>query len=650
MSGTAAAPTLDEGLALHTAGRVAEARAVYERLLAANAQDFDATHLLGVVCIQMGELERAVELLERAARLDPQSSAVYANLGAALNELKRHAAALEASDKALALDPGAIAACSNRGNALMALGRHAEALATYDAALAQTANYAEGWFNRGLALRWLVRPKEALESFEQAIRLKPDYYQALSNRGALLVALADCGRALESFDAAIALRPDLPEALVNRGAVLGKLGRLEEALASYDAAIAVAPDNAEAFMNKASVLNDLKRTDEALAACERALELAPGNPESFNNRGIALYDTRHPLEAIAAFDEALAARPDFAEAHFNRSLALLLMGELKAGFEEYKWRWRVGDAWQGRARITAPEWAGEPLAGRSIIVFSEQGFGDSLQFIRFAAPLQAMGARVTALVEAPLVGLIRRSFPGIEVVGSVSASATFDFQAPLMCLPRLLGTTLDTIPADVPYLTADPDAAARWTARLSDYAGPKVGLVWAGAPRKHAPVSNAIDRRRSMALTQLAPLAGVAGVTFVSLQLGEAAGQLADPPAGLAVVDPTADLKDFGDTAALVETLDLVITVDTSVSHLAGALARPVWVLSRFDGCWRWLGREDSPWYPTARVFHQRAPGDWAEVMARVAAALADWRDGQGGEGRTDEVGDTRYPRVISRG
>jgi hypothetical protein len=238
-----------------------------------------------------------------------------------------------------------------------------------------------------------------------------------------------------------------------------------------------------------------------------------------------------------------------------------------------------------------------------------------------------MGAAVTALVEAPLVSLFRRSFPGIEVTESLASTASFDFQAPLMCLPRMLGTTLETVPADVPYLAADPEAAARWAARLSAYDGPKVGLVWAGAPRKHAPVSNAIDRRRSMALGQLAPLAGVAGVRFFSLQLGEAAGQLANPPPGLDVIDLTADLKDFGDTAAMIGGLDLVITVDTAVAHLAGALGKPVWVLSRFDGCWRWMDREDSPWYPTARLFHQRAPGDWAEVMGRVAAALAAWRD-----------------------
>ncbi|HEY1750085.1 MAG TPA: tetratricopeptide repeat protein [Caulobacteraceae bacterium] len=624
----AAVASLDDALALHLAGRAAEARVIYERLLAADPRDFDAMHLLGVACIQSGEPERAAMLLEAAARLDPDAPAVFANLAAALNQLQRHAAALAASERAVALEAGAAAAHSNRGHALTGLGRHAEALGAYDRALA-LAESADAWFNRGVALRALAQPQAALESFEQAIRLRPGYYEAICNRGALLAARFDYEAALAAFAAAVALRPDLPEAQVNRAAVLGKLGRLEEAIAGYDAAIAAAPGYADAYINKASALNDLKRTDEVLATCERALALKPGNPESLNNRGIALYDLRRPSEALAAYEAALATRPDFAEARFNRSLALLLTGDLKRGFTEYRWRWEVGDARRWRPRLDCPEWAGEPLAGRRIVVFSEQGFGDSLQFIRFAAPLQAMGAAVTALVEAPLVSLLRRSLPLIEVAGAVPPTAGFDFQAPLMCLPRLLGTTLETIPADVPYLTPDQDAAARWAERLAAYDGLKVGLVWAGAPRRHAPASHAVDRRRSMALAQLAPLGRVSGVRFFSLQLGEAAAQLAAPPPGLELVDLTAGLTDFGDTAAMVAGLDLVITVDTAVAHLAGALGKPVWVLSRFDGCWRWLGREDSPWYPTARVFHQRAPGDWAEVAERVAAALEAWRVGR---------------------
>lgn len=232
-----------------------------------------------------------------------------------------------------------------------------------------------------------------------------------------------------------------------------------------------------------------------------------------------------------------------------------------------------------------------------------------------------MAARVAVLAEQPLASLIR-SIPGIEVL--TACEGEYDYHSPLMCLPRLFGTTLETIPADVPYLAADPKKVARWAERLSEYEGrTKVGLVWAGNSRKHDPDANAIDRRRSVTLQQFAPLAGIANIQFVSLQKGEPSTQALQPPNGMQLVDMTSDLQDFEDTAALITNLDLIITVDTSVAHLAGALAKPVWVLSRFDGCWRWLnGREDSPWYPTARLFHQKTPGAWDEVIARIAAEL----------------------------
>ena len=244
-----------------------------------------------------------------------------------------------------------------------------------------------------------------------------------------------------------------------------------------------------------------------------------------------------------------------------------------------------------------------------------------------SAPYQALVARVTVLANQPLVGIFH-SIPGIEVL-TVFDNEKYDYHVPLMCLPRLLGTTLETGPADVPYLAADLKKIARWAERLSEYEGKiKIGLVWAGNSRKHDPTSNAIDRRRSMALQQFAPLGGIANIQFFSLQKGEPATQALHPPNGMRLIDWTSELHDFEDTAALITNLDLVISVDTSVVHLAGALAKPVWVLSRFDGCWRWLnGREDSPWYPTARLFHQKAPGAWSEVIERVAAELVKLSD-----------------------
>jgi hypothetical protein len=268
-------------------------------------------------------------------------------------------------------------------------------------------------------------------------------------------------------------------------------------------------------------------------------------------------------------------------------------------------------------------WEGEDLAGKSILVHCEQGLGDSLQFIRYLAPLARMAGSATVITYPPLANLFR-SIPGVEVTTAYDGSA-FDHHVPLMCLPRLFGTTLETIPAQTPYLAADAEKVERWAERLSHLgARIKVGLVWAGESRRDNLGAHAIDQRRSMRLAQFAPLAGVPGVQFVSLQTGGPSQEARNPPAGLRLADMTGDLQDFSDTAALIANLDLVISVDTSVAHLAGALAKPVWILSRFDGCWRWLnGREDSPWYPTARLYHQKAAGAWDDVVQRVSEDLA---------------------------
>jgi tetratricopeptide (TPR) repeat protein len=388
--------------------------------------------------------------------------------------------------------------------------------------------------------------------------------------------------------------------------------------------LAADPASAQAHSDRANALNDLGRASEALAAADRAIALDPDLADAHNARGVALYTRGRSDAAAASYERALALAPGFPEAHANRALARLRAGDLARGFEEYRWRWRVGDAASQRPRLGCPDWEGEPLAGRRLLVFAEQGYGDTLHFVRFVPQLARMGAQVTLLAEPPLARLLRASLPGVEVVDRLPADAVFDAQAAMLCLPRLLGVTLATIPAETPYLAADPAGTAAWARRLAALPGRKVGLVWAGAARRDNPGAAAIDARRSLRLAQFAPLAAATGVQFVSLQVGEPAAEARDAPPGLSLVDCTAELGDFADTAALVAGLDLVISVDTSVAHLAGALGRPVWILSRFDGCWRWLqDRDDSPWYPSARLFRQPAPGAWDPVIASVAEALS---------------------------
>jgi TPR repeat/Tetratricopeptide repeat/Glycosyltransferase family 9 (heptosyltransferase) len=432
--------------------------------------------------------------------------------------------------------------------------------------------------------------------------------------------------ALVSCNRAIALQPDYAAAHNNQGIALQELQRLEEALASFDKAIALRPDYAEAHANRGHVLQDLNRHVDALTSYDRAIGLQPGFAETYYDRGTALHDIGRHEEAVASYERAISLRPDFAMAHVNHSLCLWKLGDLSRGWSEYEWRWKTPLLVNAVRQFRQPLWLGqETLAGKTILLHAEQGFGDTLQFCRYAHLAAAQGAHVVLEVQRPLVRLLAGL--GVpEVIARGEPLPPFDLQCSLMSLPLAFQTTMETIPAPQRYLASDPVQTAAWRQRLAALPGRRVGLVWAGAPRRDLPDAMAIDRRRPMTLGHLAPLAAVSGVSFVSLQKGETARQTRSPPVAMQVHDFTDELADFADTAALVMALDLVICVDTAVAHLAGALGKPVWILNRFDSCWRWLlDRSDSPWYPTARLFRQPAPGDWGSVIAEVTAALRHW-------------------------
>ena len=578
---------IEHALAQHRAGSLGAAVAGYEAVLGSDPSHVDALHMLGVARLQMGQPDKAAELIGRAIELQPDLVAAQVNLAAALLALGRREAALAALDRALAFEPRLAGVQLNRANLLMELGRHEEALSAFDA----------------------------------AIETEPDRMEVHNDRGAALLAMGWLDAALVSFERAVALRPDAAAPLSNRAAVLNELERPEEAAASCRQAIQRDPHHAGARHNLGTALLKLDRPDAALERFAEALARDPGMADAEIGRGLALYALRRPAEAMACFDASIALRPS-AEAHFGRAKARLALGDLQGGFDDLNWRWRLRRSSQRLPELGCPLWRGEDPAGKSILIHCEQGFGDSLQFVRYAGLLAERGAKVTLRADASLVRLFQ-SIPAINVVTSYDPAA-FDLHVPMMDLPLGFGTTLATIPATSPYLAAQFADIAHWKARITDEGRAlRVGLVWAGKSRVHDPAAFATDRRRSMSLAQFAPLGAVPGVRCFSLQKGPPAGEAASAPPGLRLVDHTTELRDFADTAALIEALDLVISVDTSVAHLAGALGKPVWVLSRFDGCWRWLnGREDSPWYPSARIFHQARPGDWAEVIRRVTREL----------------------------
>ena len=433
--------------------------------------------------------------------------------------------------------------------------------------------------------------------------------------------------------------PKNADALHLLGVLAHQEGRDEESVALIQEAIGVNPKEAAFHINLGQTYRALGLADRAAASYERAIALNPQSPEIYYSMGKALRDMGRYEEAVASYAKAIQLKPDHAGAHFDRAVILFLKGEFEEGCKEYEWRWRAEEFLGARPAFPQPEWKGEDLAGRTILLYGEQGFGDTIQFVRYAPLLARRGARVIVSCRPELVSLLSdvegvdevlprdgppfdklkapSSVEGLKAPSEVEGLPPFDTYAPMLSLPLAFGTTLQTIPGQTPYVKADPALVETWRARLTSAGGLRVGLAWAGSP------THKNDRNRSIPLSSFAPVAGVRGVTFYSLQKGEAAAQARTPPPGIALVDLTKEIKNFADTAALIANLDLVISVDTAAAHLAGAMGRPVWTLLPFLPDWRWmLDREDSPWYPTMRLFRQRTRGEWAEVVERVAGEL----------------------------
>ena len=628
--------TLAEATALHQRGDVAGAEAVYRGLLQRHPGSADARYRLGVLLAALGRLYEAVEMFSAALLIAPGFAPLWSDQAAVQLRLGWFDASVESYDRLIALRPDDVEGFNNRGAALLRLARPAEALASFDAALAVRPDMAEAMCNRGNALLALGRVTEALAAYDQTLALNPALAQAATSRADALERLDRPDDALASYDRALAAAPGLVQAHYNRGNLLQTLERHDEALASFDAVLALLPTHAGAACNRATSLRALGRLDDALAGYAQAMFLDPTMAAALINHGSLLAMLGRHQEALEDFARAGAMFPDNAEVHWNEALCRLTMGDFPNGWREHEWRWQTNALRPGQRHFPQKLWLGETsLAGRTILLHGEQGFGDMLQFCRFAPLVAAFGTpgdgsgevaeAVNVVLEMPsaLARLIR-TMPGPQrIVAQNEKLPEFDVHCPLLSLPLALGTTLETIPASIPYLAADADQALAWRIRLAAVPGLRVGLVWAGNPRTAQRSLAAIDRRRSLPLSRLAPLGEVPGVAFVSLQKGPRADEARTPPRGMTLHDWTDELWDFADTAALIAGLDLVIGVDTSVVHVAGALGKPVWVLNRYDACWRWLyGRTDSPWYPTMRLFRQARFGDWDGVIAEVAAAL----------------------------
>jgi tetratricopeptide (TPR) repeat protein len=493
-------------------------------------------------------------------------------------------------------------------------GRFLDAIASYERIIAVRPDFAKAYNNRSIALSRLDRYDEALAGCDRVIALKPDYAEAHDSRGNVLHKLGRDSEALASYDRAIALKPDYVAAYNNRGNALHKLGRLDEALASYDRASALKPDYAYAYINSGSMLCLLGNYEEALARCDRAIALKPDSVEAYNTRGMALLALGRYREALTSYERSIALSPQYAEAQLNKSLIQLLFGDFENGFESYQWRWRSTQKPRG---FTQPQWRGEDISGKTILLSVEQGLGDTIQMLRYLPRVKAKGARIVLELPKTLQSVLGPLADGVEVIEPGAPLPAFDVYCPLMSLPLPFGTRIDTVPSQVPYLTVPAERMPAWRARLPKSATQRIGFAWSGS------ATHSNDRNRSIALERLAPLSHVEGLSFVSLQREYRDNDL--PALSRLPIERIDDgLADFGDTAAAIKQCDLVISVDTSVAHLAGALGKPVWVLLPFVPDWRWLlDRTDSPWYPTARLFRQSKIGDWDSVVIDIAGKLS---------------------------
>jgi tetratricopeptide (TPR) repeat protein len=606
---------LAKATALLQGGDFAAAQAAFRAVLKRDARNFDALHFAGVAAAKAGLPEEGAGFIRRALAINPRSAAAQGNLGAVLIGLGRHEEALISLDHALAINPKAATAYHNRGVALLRLRRLGDAIAAFDHAIALKPDYADAHNDRAAALADQNKLEESLAGYEKALSLRPDSVPYLVNVGLALSGLQRHAEALPIAEKALRIKPNDTGALIMRTQALLALGQPADGLATIDMALTVNPGLVQAHLWRSHALILLGQPDAALMAAETARARAPQDAAALRGYGFALSKLNRLEEALLSYDQALNCRPNDTESLWNRALALLALGRFEEGWLAYEYRNLRHKTLAARKYPTPLWWGKQPLKDQRLYIYWEQGLGDTIQFARYALLAVAAGAKVAFSVQDPLLRLFKDFDPAITAIGQNEAPTEFELHCPLLTLPLAFGTRLETIPAwPGGYLKAPAEDAARWDGRLP-IGRRRIGLAWSGSQ------THANDANRSIPLTKLLSLLHPDDV-WVSLQKEvREADRAAFCASGL--VDVRAELGDFADTAALISTLDLVISVDTSVAHLAGALGKPSWVMLPFAPDFRWLlGRDDSPWYPEMRLFRQDRAGDWEGVAARIGQAL----------------------------
>ena len=616
-SAAGAAALCQAGLAQLAAGQLAAAEQSFAGVLAQEPRHLQGVLALGVIAWQQGRSGAALGHARQAVSLAPKLPASQLLLARVLRDAGVSSDAITAFRAAVRLAPADNAARFELAQLLADTALPEEAALCYRTALRHDPANAAGHYNLGNLLLRLGRPNEALGCYQATLAIQPGDRHAQNNLAACLRQLGRPKQAEHQYRSLAERCPDMVEAHYNLGNLLFEAGRHAEAAVAFRAALLLQPDHPDAANNLGSALIELGDYAGAEQCLRQAVERQPELAIPRSNLGAALRELGQVTEAEDCFVAALGLAGDTVPARNNLATTLLQTGRLREGWALYESRWQTPSL--PPRRFTAPLWQGEALGDGVLLLHAEQGIGDTLQFCRYVR-LAAERARVVLEVQPPLRRLLARSLPDVEqIITRGQTLPQFSRHCPLLSLPRIFNTTLDTIPAEIPYLSPDPAEAAAWQTRLAALPGLRVGLAWRG----NQAFADA-KRKRDMDVAYLAMLAAIPGISFVSLQKDLSPEAQATAQSLLPLTDWTSELGDFAQTAALVAELDLVIAVDTAVVHLAGALGRPAWLLNRFDPCWRWLrDRDDSPWYPTLRQFRQSAVGDWAGVMQRVAVALS---------------------------
>ena len=568
-------------------------------------------------CENLNDIEQLYLQLNKS---NPDDSDVLHSLGVIAFQKKQYKISQQWINKAIAKNPFIPQFHNTLGIILEALGKFDQAISAYRQAVSLKPDYAEAYHNMAVAMQSQGHYAAAVEKCRHAVLLKPDYVQAYNTMAFSLEKQDFYDEAIENYRQALLLDPDFAEAYNHLGVVLNDMGRTAEAIDNFRNALKREPGYAEVYNNMGIALKEQEEFSEAIASFEKALQLDPDFAEAYYNLGNSLRDEGRCAGAIDNYKKAIGLKPDYAQAHWNLSLALLLNGNYSEGWKGYKWRRNVNLKVLTDYHCTGkPRWDGSSFKSKRLLVHHEQGLGDNIQFVRYLPMVKARGGTVVFETLKPLVNLLR-GFPGVdelvEYVPNRKLPLEYDVYTSLLDMPHIFKTTVETIPSQVPYIFADLSRSRYWREELI---GPelKVGIVWAGSPE------HGNDRFRSCSLKHFASLGEIEGVRLYSLQKGSAARQMEEFEGTVSMTNISKHFNDFTDTAAAIDNLDLIISVDTSVLHLSGAMAKPTWALIPYAPEWRWmLNRQDSPWYPTMRLFRQSYWNDWDSVFGRVTEEL----------------------------